>query len=139
VIAVDAIGDRPEAARAEGAEIVDYERDHPVESIKEMTRGIGPDRVIDAVGVDAEPPQGGPAADVAGEQGERFAQQGRPGHPGGDREERAVEAGIGTVAGARLGRPVRGDDRHPVDHRRLSARHGDVRSFARAPSTPPRS
>jgi threonine dehydrogenase-like Zn-dependent dehydrogenase len=75
VIAVDAIGDRLEAARAQGAEIVDYERDHPVEFIKEMTRGIGPDRVIDAVGVDAEPPQRGPAADETVEQAKRFAQQ----------------------------------------------------------------
>ena len=56
VIAVDAIPDRLEAARRQGAEIVDFEDDDPVELIKEMTRGIGPDRVIDAVGVDANRP-----------------------------------------------------------------------------------
>jgi threonine dehydrogenase-like Zn-dependent dehydrogenase len=58
VIAVDAVGDRLEAARAQGAEIVNFEDENPVEMIKEMTRGVGPDRVIDAVGVDAERPSG---------------------------------------------------------------------------------
>jgi threonine dehydrogenase-like Zn-dependent dehydrogenase len=53
VIAVDAVGDRLEAARRQGAEIVDFEEDDAVALVKEMTRGIGPDRVIDAVGVDA--------------------------------------------------------------------------------------
>jgi threonine dehydrogenase-like Zn-dependent dehydrogenase len=54
VIAVDSVPDRLEAARAQGAEIVSFVDDDAVELIKEMTRGIGPDRVIDAVGVDAE-------------------------------------------------------------------------------------
>jgi threonine dehydrogenase-like Zn-dependent dehydrogenase len=56
VIAVDAVPDRLEAARAQGAEIVNFEDEDPVEMLKAMTRGIGPDRVIDAVGVDAERP-----------------------------------------------------------------------------------
>jgi threonine dehydrogenase-like Zn-dependent dehydrogenase len=59
VIAVDAVSDRLEAARAQGAEIVNFEDEDPVEMIKEMTRGIGPDRVIDAVGVDADSPSDG--------------------------------------------------------------------------------
>lgn len=54
VIAVDAVPDRLEAARRQGAEVVDFGDEDPVDLIKEMTRGIGPDRVIDAVGVDAE-------------------------------------------------------------------------------------
>jgi threonine dehydrogenase-like Zn-dependent dehydrogenase len=53
IIAVDTIPDRLEAARAQGAEVVDFEAEDAVELINEMTRGIGPDRVIDAVGVDA--------------------------------------------------------------------------------------
>jgi threonine dehydrogenase-like Zn-dependent dehydrogenase len=53
VIAVDSVADRLEAARRQGAEVVNFEQEDPVELIKEMTRGIGPDRVIDAVGVDA--------------------------------------------------------------------------------------
>jgi threonine dehydrogenase-like Zn-dependent dehydrogenase len=56
VIAVDAIPDRLEAARRQGAEVVDFEAEDPVELIRELTRGIGPDRVIDAVGVDANRP-----------------------------------------------------------------------------------
>jgi threonine dehydrogenase-like Zn-dependent dehydrogenase len=62
VIAVDSVPDRLEAARRQGAEIVDFENDVAVELIKEMTRGSGPDRVIDAVGVDANR---GPDADDA--------------------------------------------------------------------------
>jgi threonine dehydrogenase-like Zn-dependent dehydrogenase len=53
VIAVDSVADRLDAARLQGAEVVDFEHEDPVEVIEEMTRGIGPDRVIDAVGVDA--------------------------------------------------------------------------------------
>lgn len=60
VIAVDALSDRLDAAAAQGAEIVDFSREDPVAMIKEMTRGVGPDRVIDAVGVDAESPDGEP-------------------------------------------------------------------------------
>jgi threonine dehydrogenase-like Zn-dependent dehydrogenase len=53
VIAVDSVPDRLAAARGQGAEVVDFSNDDPVELIGEMTRGVGPDRVIDAVGVDA--------------------------------------------------------------------------------------
>lgn len=60
VIAVDSVPDRLEAARRQGAETIDFEHDDTVELIEEMTRGIGPDRVIDAVGVDANR---GPGAD----------------------------------------------------------------------------
>jgi threonine dehydrogenase-like Zn-dependent dehydrogenase len=60
VIAVDSVPDRLETARRLGAEIVDFESDDVVDLIEEMTRGIGPDRVIDAVGVDANR---GPDAD----------------------------------------------------------------------------
>src|SRR5207247_1090284 len=53
VIAADAIPDRLEEARRQGAEIVDFEDEDPVGLIAVMSRGIGPHRVIDAVGVDA--------------------------------------------------------------------------------------
>jgi threonine dehydrogenase-like Zn-dependent dehydrogenase len=58
VIAVDAVPDRLEAARLQGAEVVDFANEDPVELLEEMTRGIGPDRVIDAVGIDADRPAG---------------------------------------------------------------------------------
>lgn len=58
VIAVDAVPDRLETARLQGAEVVDFANEDPVELLEEMTRGIGPDRVIDAVGIDADRPAG---------------------------------------------------------------------------------
>jgi threonine dehydrogenase-like Zn-dependent dehydrogenase len=56
VIAVDRLPDRLEAARAKGAEIVNFEEEDPVDAIRALTGGIGVDRVIDAVGVDAAAP-----------------------------------------------------------------------------------
>lgn len=58
VIAVDRIADRLEKARELGAETVDFGAEDPVKTIHRMTGGIGPDRVIDAVGVDSD---GGPS------------------------------------------------------------------------------
>ena len=56
VLAVDAIPDRLERARGQGAEVVDFGQEDALEAIRELTGGIGPDRVIDAVGVDANRP-----------------------------------------------------------------------------------
>ncbi len=36
-------------ARAQGAEVIDFEREDPVAAIRELTSGIGVDRAIDAV------------------------------------------------------------------------------------------
>lgn len=55
VLAVDQIPDRLAQAAKLGAEPVDFSREDPVETIQRLTGGIGVDRVIDAVGVDAEP------------------------------------------------------------------------------------
>ena len=66
VIAVDAIASRLEMARAQGAEGIDFNREDPVQVIRQLTGGIGADRVIDAVGVDATAPTSGPAAEEAG-------------------------------------------------------------------------
>jgi threonine dehydrogenase-like Zn-dependent dehydrogenase len=54
VLAVDHIASRLQQARALGAEVIDFDREDPVETLKRLTGGTGPDRVIDAVGVDAE-------------------------------------------------------------------------------------
>lgn len=62
VIVVDRVEDRLAAAQREGAEVVNFDREDPIEAIMELTGGAGADRVIDAVGVDAEPASGGPAA-----------------------------------------------------------------------------
>jgi len=53
VLAVDALEDRLKMASAQGAETIDFSREDPVETILSLTGGIGADRIIDAVGVDA--------------------------------------------------------------------------------------
>ncbi len=75
VIAVDTVPARLEMARAQGAEIIDFNQEDPVEAILAMTGGIGVDRGIDAVGVDAEPPHAGPAAQRLAGDGEHFARE----------------------------------------------------------------
>lgn len=62
IFAVDAIPSRLEMARSQGAECVNFEEEDPVQAIKGFTAGIGVDRVIDCVGVDANRPHHGPAA-----------------------------------------------------------------------------
>jgi threonine dehydrogenase-like Zn-dependent dehydrogenase len=61
IFAVDAVPDRLAMARAQGAETIDFNEEDPVETIKRLTGGIGADRAIDAVGVDAVHPHSGPA------------------------------------------------------------------------------
>jgi len=61
IFAIDTLPDRLAMARAQGAEVIDYEAEDPVEAIRRLTGGIGVDRAIDAVGVDANSPHKGPA------------------------------------------------------------------------------
>jgi threonine dehydrogenase-like Zn-dependent dehydrogenase len=61
VLAVDTVPSRLAMAKAQGAEVIDYNAEDPVQAIKRLTRGIGVDRAIDAVGVDAETAHAGPA------------------------------------------------------------------------------
>ncbi len=75
VLAIDCVPDRLAMAREQGAEVIDFNAEDPTEVIKELTGGTGADRVIDAVGVDAEPPQHGPAAEKAAKNREVFEQQ----------------------------------------------------------------
>ena len=65
IFAVDCIPYRLEMAREQGAEIVDFSKEDPVAAIRGLTGGIGCDRVIDAVGVDATAPHSGPAQQEA--------------------------------------------------------------------------
>jgi threonine dehydrogenase-like Zn-dependent dehydrogenase len=62
VFAVDCIASRLEMARAQGAEVVNFDEEEPVAAILRLTHGIGVDRVIEAVGVDATMAHHGPAA-----------------------------------------------------------------------------
>jgi threonine dehydrogenase-like Zn-dependent dehydrogenase len=60
VLAVDTLADQLAKARELGAETIDFNAEHPVERLKELTHGTGVLRAIDAVGVDAYRPEGGP-------------------------------------------------------------------------------
>jgi threonine dehydrogenase-like Zn-dependent dehydrogenase len=61
IFAVDSIPSRLAMASDQGAEAIDFNRDNPVETVLGLTKGIGADRAIDAVGVDAVHPKRGPA------------------------------------------------------------------------------
>ncbi|HLY98412.1 MAG TPA: zinc-dependent alcohol dehydrogenase [Candidatus Angelobacter sp.] len=56
IFAIDAIPSRLKMAQEQGAEVIHFEREDPVETIKGFTGGIGVDRVLDCVGVDANRP-----------------------------------------------------------------------------------
>jgi len=75
VLIVDGNSDRLEYARLQNAETIDFNAEHPVQAIKELTGGIGADRVIDAVGIDAEMPKEGPAAIESEQLIDRFADE----------------------------------------------------------------
>lgn len=67
VFGIDCVPSRLDMARAQGAEAVDFEAEDPIECLRELTGGIGVDRAIDAVGVDAVRPHDGPASRFARE------------------------------------------------------------------------
>jgi threonine dehydrogenase-like Zn-dependent dehydrogenase len=79
VLAVDQVPSRLEQARRLGAETLDFSAEDPVETLKRLTGGSGPDRIIDAVGIDAESPGDQRSAEFAGEVDEIA-----PDQPGGD-------------------------------------------------------
>jgi threonine dehydrogenase-like Zn-dependent dehydrogenase len=104
VLAVDRVPSRLAMANDLGAEVIDFEQDDPVEAIRDLTMGIGAARVIDAVGVDAERPHAGPAADESAQRGEGDAgkeaggddEQWRP----GDAPEQVLEWAVAAAAKA---------------------------------------
>jgi threonine dehydrogenase-like Zn-dependent dehydrogenase len=61
VLVVDGLDDRLGIARAQNAETINFNEEDPVEAVRDLTGGIGVDRVIDAVGIDAQRPESGPA------------------------------------------------------------------------------
>ncbi|MBA3548237.1 MAG: glutathione-dependent formaldehyde dehydrogenase [Nannocystis sp.] len=73
IFAVDCIPSRLDMARAQGAEVIDFNEDHPVKTLLRLTGDIGVDRAIDAVGVDAEHPHAGPARREAQQKAVQFA------------------------------------------------------------------
>jgi threonine dehydrogenase-like Zn-dependent dehydrogenase len=110
IFAVDCIPSRLEMARAQGAEIVNFETEDPAEVLVDLTDGIGVDRAIDAVGVDAVHPHRGPAAAKAKQDEAEFARevkqvapqqhpQGDNWHPG-DAPSQALSWGVEVLAKA---------------------------------------
>jgi threonine dehydrogenase-like Zn-dependent dehydrogenase len=75
IFAIDCIESRLGMARNLGAEVINFEKDDPVNVILDLTGGIGVDRAIDAVGVDALHPMGGPAADKSREMEPEFRRE----------------------------------------------------------------
>lgn len=62
IFAIDCVPSRLDMARAQGAECINFDAEDPVETLLRLTDGIGVDRVVDAVGVDAMHAHHGPAA-----------------------------------------------------------------------------
>jgi len=75
IVAVDHHKDRLALARRQGAECINFDEEDPVETIVGLTGGIGVDRAIDAVGVDAEHPHHGPAHRKARQNKQAFEQE----------------------------------------------------------------
>ncbi len=75
VIAVDRKADRLAMAQEQGAEVVSFDEEDPVEAIRRLTHGIGVDRAIDAVGGDAQCAHSGPASKLDRAQRKRFEQE----------------------------------------------------------------
>lgn len=93
VLAVDRLPSRLERARTLGAETINFDEEDPVQIVMELTAGIGADRVIDAVGVDADPPSKGPAAAALKKRHDEFRQQLRTAAPGAHFEGEHWRAG----------------------------------------------
>jgi threonine dehydrogenase-like Zn-dependent dehydrogenase len=110
VFAIDAVLGRLALAQSQGAEAIDFNTDDPVEAILELTDGIGVDRAIDAVGIDASHAHRGPAAAKAGAQEDEFRRevkqnapaarpQGDNWHPG-DAPSQALQWAVDALAKA---------------------------------------
>ncbi|CAB3699804.1 zinc-dependent alcohol dehydrogenase [Achromobacter sp. SIMBA_011] len=108
IFAVDAVPDRLAMARAQGAEVVDFNAEDPVACIRGLTGGIGTDCAIDAVGVDAVHAHDGPAADggdIAAMEHEsrQIAPHARPDHGDwvpGDAPSQALQWAVRALAKA---------------------------------------
>jgi len=75
VLAIDHHPSRLEMARAQGAEVINFDEEDPKEAIQRLTNEIGVDRAIDAVGVDAEHAHSGPAAKEAKKNAAEFEKE----------------------------------------------------------------
>ncbi len=113
VLAVDCIDSCLQQARNNGAEAINFEQENAVDTLMELTGGIGPDRAIDAVGVDAMHPHSTPATAVAPELQRQFeeeiqelaperfaeAEESKRWHPG-DAPSQALQWAVQSIAKA---------------------------------------
>ena len=126
VLAVDCIESRLDRARDNGAEIINFEQENAVDTIMELTGGIGTDRAIDAVGVDAMHPHSTPATAISEQQQQQFdeeVQEIAPERFAGEKEGKQLASGRCAVAGPAMGGAVHRQGRDDRDHRCLSGEH----------------
>jgi len=57
IFAIDAVPSRLHMAQKQGAQIINFDIQDPVKTLKNMTDDKGPTKIIDAVGIDAEQPK----------------------------------------------------------------------------------
>ena len=108
VFAIDNLQDRLDMARRQGAEVINFDQEDPVQVLKNLTGGIGPDCAIDAVGGDAGCAHQGPAAQQAAQQQQQFQQEAAmvsggkqsPGWHRGDAPSQAQQWAIDALAKA---------------------------------------
>ncbi|WNL44178.1 zinc-dependent alcohol dehydrogenase [Dyella sp. BiH032] len=96
IIAIDHEPNRLAMAQRQGAEVVDFDREDPVQTVLALTNGIGADRAIDAVGVDAEHAHTHPAQDGDGHGDGGKAHRYQP----GDAPSQVLEWAIDALAKA---------------------------------------
>lgn len=101
VLVVDGIEERLDTARRQNAEPINFNTEDPVALIKELTGGIGADRVIDAVGIDAQRPKSGPAAENLPVDVETFEAERNAAAPQGNTESGQWMAGDAPSLAAR--------------------------------------
>lgn len=101
VLVVDGIEERLDTARRQNAEPINFNTEDPVALIKELTGGIGADRVIDAVGIDAQRPKSGPAAENLPVDVETFEAERNAAAPQGNTEPGQWMAGDAPSLAAR--------------------------------------
>ncbi|HET7313643.1 MAG TPA: alcohol dehydrogenase catalytic domain-containing protein [Salinisphaera sp.] len=117
VFAIDNRASRLRMARAQGAEVIDFDAEDPVDMVRQLTGGIGADCAIDAVGVDSETARSGPVSEQADYKTEQY----RRGRAQNQSPRLVVAARRRAKPGAGVVHPSSGEGRDRLDHRCLSA------------------
>jgi threonine dehydrogenase-like Zn-dependent dehydrogenase len=119
VLTVDGIASRLEQARTRGAEAIDFNAEDRVAAVRELTAGIGVDRVLDAVGVDAQRPKTGPVTEQAEQQARTFEQERAQVAPQQNPQGGNCVPGDAPSQALAVGGPGRRQGRLDRHHRRL--------------------